>query len=199
MDFDARDERLTRANAVKGAFRTFDRVFSAKPHCGAGGEPLCFAAMRLEKIISGGQTGVDRAALDAALEVGMPIGGWCPRGRRAEDGFVPHGYPLAETPTTEYTERTNFNVRDSDATLVITRGALDGGSLFTTKVAMQLGRPYKVVDMDETNGLEVAVSFIRTTNARVLNVAGPRESKNPGIYERSLLFLKNVFSNARAA
>ena len=154
-------------------------------------------AMRLEKIISGGQTGVDRAALDAALEVGLPIGGWCPRGRRAEDGFVPHGYPLAETPTTEYTERTNFNVRDSDATLVVTRGALDGGSLFATKVAMHLGRPCKVVDLDESNGLEVALGFIRTTNARVLNVAGPRESKNPGIYEKSLAFLMNLFKGGR--
>ncbi len=153
--------------------------------------------MRLEKIISGGQTGVDRAALDAALEVGLPIGGWCPRGRRAEDGFVPHGYPLAETPTSEYTERTNFNVRDSDASLIVTRGPLDGGSLFTTKVAMQLGRPYKVVDLDESGALDVAVSFIKTTNARVINVAGPRESKNPGIYERSLAFLVKVFVSGR--
>jgi hypothetical protein len=163
----------------------------------AGTTPYASGAMRLEKIISGGQTGVDRAALDAALEVGLPIGGWCPRGRRAEDGFVPHGYPLAETPTSEYTERTNFNVRDSDATLVITRGALDGGSLFTTKVAVQLGRPYKVVDMDETNGLETAVSFIRTTNARVINIAGPRESKDPGIYDKALAFLVSVFRAVR--
>jgi hypothetical protein len=156
-------------------------------------------AMKLEKVISGGQTGVDRAALDAALAVGLPIGGWCPRGRRSEDGFVPHGYPLAETPTTEYTERTNFNVRDSDATLVVTRGALDGGSLFTTKVAMQLGRPCKVVDMDDANGIESAVVFIQATNARVLNVAGPRESKNPGIYDRSLAFLADVFTKGRAS
>jgi hypothetical protein len=149
--------------------------------------------MRLEKIISGGQTGVDRAALDAAFRVGMPIGGWCPRGRRAEDGVVPNGYPLRETPTTEYTERTHFNVRDSDATLVLVRGPLDGGSLYATKVARQMGRPCSVVDLSEANGVESAVAFIRSTNARVLNVAGPRESKSPGVYERALAFLQDVF------
>jgi hypothetical protein len=126
--------------------------------------------MGLKKVISGGQTGVDRAALDAAVEVGIPIGGWIPRGRRSEDGFVPHIYPLAETPTSEYTERTSFNVRDSDATLVLTRGALDGGSLYATKVAIQLGRPCKVVDMDDSEGVASAMKFIGETRARVLNV-----------------------------
>jgi hypothetical protein len=153
-------------------------------------------AMSIERVISGGQTGVDRAALDAAFEVGLPIGGWCPRGRRAEDGFVPHGYPMKETPSTEYTERTTFNVRDSDATLVVTQGELDGGSLYASKMAAEQKRPCKVVDLDETTSLASAISFIKDVNARVLNVAGPRESKKPGIYERAFAFLQDVFRGA---
>src|SRR6266571_9073801 len=87
-----------------------------------------FAAMVVSKIVSGGQTGVDRAALDVALELGIPCGGWCPRGRRAEDGIIPERYPLIETPTTAYPQRTERNVRDSDGTLVLTVGRADGGT-----------------------------------------------------------------------
>lgn len=96
--------------------------------------------MTPERIISGGQTGADRAALDAALACGLPIGGWCPRGRRAEDGQIPARYPLVETPSRDYRQRTRWNVRDSDFTLVFVIGSLGGGSKFTTEVAERMGK-----------------------------------------------------------
>ncbi|PSQ85488.1 MAG: molybdenum cofactor carrier, partial [Bacteroidetes bacterium QH_2_63_10] len=85
----------------------------------------------MRKIISGGQTGVDRAALDAALAFNVPVGGWCPKGRRAEDGQIPDRYPLEETPSEAYEQRTAWNVRDSDGTLIITDGSLEGGTALT--------------------------------------------------------------------
>src|SRR5438445_1429872 len=94
-----------------------------------------------EKVISGGQTGVDRAALDVALELGVPAGGWCPKGRKAEDGSLAPRYPLTETPSEEYWQRTEWNVRDSDGTLVLTRGAPTEGTAYTIEVAKKLGKP----------------------------------------------------------
>src|SRR6266851_4977853 len=93
------------------------------------------------KIISGGQTGVDRAALDVALELGIPCGGWCPKGRRAEDGRIPKRYPLVETPTPAYPVRTEWNVRDSDGTLVLARGQASGGTALTIEFATDYGKP----------------------------------------------------------
>jgi hypothetical protein len=96
----------------------------------------------LPKILSGGQTGADRAALDWAINNGMPHGGWCPKGRRAEDGRVPERYCLEETPQTQYRQRTTWNVRDADATLIVTlTGDLAGGTLFTRQYAERIGRP----------------------------------------------------------
>ena len=97
--------------------------------------------MRLRKIVSGGQTGVDRAALDAAMAHDVPVGGWCPKGRRAEDGVIPERYPLKETPSDAYEQRTAWNVRDSDGTLLITDGALEGGTALTMQEAKRQGRP----------------------------------------------------------
>src|SRR5262245_17242894 len=101
--------------------------------------------MRLLKVISGGQTGVDRAALDAAMECGIPVGGWCPKGRQAVDGFVPRRYPLVETPSSGYPQRTEWKVRD--ATVVLIMGELAAGSRFTTQVAARLGKPWLVADL----------------------------------------------------
>ena len=101
---------------------------------------------RLERIVSGGQTGVDRAALDVALERGLPCGSWCPRGRLAEDGVIPPRYPLTEALTSSYSNRTELNVRDSDATLIVVHGPLRGGTALTKRQADKLGQPVLVVD-----------------------------------------------------
>ncbi len=136
-------------------------------------------------IWSGGQTGVDRAGWDAARVLGLPIGGWVPRGRLAEDGVVPPEYePVQETETADWGERTTANVRDSDATLILFRGELTGGTAFTHREAIRLGRPVLAVDLEAAPASE-HVAQIREWLAAVaparLNVAGPRESGSPGI------------------
>lgn len=153
--------------------------------------------MRLRRVVSGGQTGVDRAALDAAIECGIPVGGWCPRGRLAEDGFVPHRYPLTETPSRKYPQRTTWNVRDSDGTLVLIAGPLEGGSALTVKHAKALGRPHLVIDLERNlyDAPDLALEFIAANRIAVLNVAGPRESSRPGIYGRAYQVLRRVFED----
>src|SRR5207253_3037020 len=101
----------------------------------------------LTRIVSGGQTGVDRAALDVALELGLPCGGWCPRGRRAEDGAIDERYPLTETPWWGYPQRTEWNIRDADGTLILTRGRPDRGTALTARLARQMNKPCLVVDL----------------------------------------------------
>ncbi len=151
-------------------------------------------AWRLEKVVSGGQTGVDRAALDVALELSIPCGGWCPKGRRAEDGAIPAKYPLQESPTTNYAERTALNVKDSDGTLILTRGPLRGGSALTKTFVERYQRPCLVVDLH--HAIEQQVHDWLTANSiRVLNVAGPRESSQPGITRQASALLRAVFSN----
>src|SRR6266508_6387099 len=98
-------------------------------------------AVMITKIVSGGQTGVDRAALDVALELGMPCGGWCPQGRRAEDGRIDDRYPLNETPWDGYPQRTEWNVRDSDGTLILTCGESDRGTALTVRLAQERNKP----------------------------------------------------------
>ena len=136
------------------------------------------------KIISGGQTGVDRAALDFAMRHGHEHGGWCPRGRLAEDGIIPPVYKLRETGSPEYEERTEKNVADSDATLIIARKReLSGGTAFTKFCAEKHGRPVLVIcEEDELSQSTDAISkFLKRNRVRVLNVAGPRASQAPGI------------------
>jgi len=146
------------------------------------------------RVVSGGQTGVDRAALDAALSAGLPIGGFCPRGRLAEDGTIPERYPLVETQSAEYPQRTEWNVRDSDATLVLTRGAPTGGTAYTLEVARQLGRPALLVDLAAQPDLAAARKWCLEHAVRTLNVAGPRESGAPGIYVEARSFMEAFFS-----
>lgn len=152
--------------------------------------------MRMVKIVSGGQSGVDRAALDAAMEAGIAIGGWCPAGRRAEDGVIPAIYPMTETPKSTYAQRTEWNVRDSDATLILNIGALDGGTLRTRRYAEVIWqRPCLVIQMDETATPEEILEWLVRHSPRVLNVAGPRESKRPGVY----VMARNLLAQALSA
>ena len=146
-----------------------------------------------QKIISGGQTGVDRAALDVALAMGIACGGWCPRGRRAEDGTIPGHYPLRETDSNKYPVRTARNVRDSDGTLVLTRGDPDRGTALTRDLAMKYQKPLLVVDLDNPPEPAEVLTWARQQGIRALNVAGPRESSCPGIQQRATDFLRMVF------
>jgi hypothetical protein len=145
------------------------------------------------KVVSGGQTGVDRAALDAARAAGLPCGGWCPRGRLAEDGPIGAGYPLAETPSADYAQRTEWNVRDSDGTLVVARGRVTGGTALTITLARRHGKPLLVVDLAREPSPAEVSSWIEAHGVGVLNVAGPRESQRPGIERDARAFLERLF------
>lgn len=143
-------------------------------------------------IHSGGQTGVDRAALDAAMACGVPVGGWCPRGRRAEDGPIPERYPLVAMPSPDYADRTRRNVLGADATLVLTRGNPDDGTLLTVAVAQEVGKPLRAVTLDAD--VEPVAGWLRAEGVRVLNVAGPRESTAPGIYAEAYGFMRRLLA-----
>ena len=144
-------------------------------------------AGELRKIVSGGQTGVDRAALDWALASGVPCGGCCPLGRWAEDGPIDARYPLRETPGTDPAQRTEWNIRDSDGTLIVTLARrMSGGTLLTAGLARRLARPLLHLAKADSPAAEQAESlrqFIGQHEIRVLNVAGPRESGEPGVGE----------------
>jgi Circularly permutated YpsA SLOG family len=154
-------------------------------------------------IISGGQTGADRAALDFAIEHGLPHGGWCPRGRLAEDGVIPLRYELRETPSRKYAQRTEWNIRDSGGTLVFSIAAEpQGGTRLTLELAKRLERP--VLHLSRENSKETAMdlavdvdAFLRRHSIETLNVAGPRASQEPevGAFVRGVLL--SVFDPAR--
>ena len=146
------------------------------------------------RIVSGGQTGVDRAALEVALAHGLACGGWCPRGRRAEDGAIDAHFPLRETPSADYAERTEWNVRDSDATLILTQGTPKGGTALTVELARALGRPHRIVDLAAQPEAAGVRAWLAEQDVRVLNVAGPRESQQPGIGALARDFLEQVLS-----
>jgi len=147
----------------------------------------------VRKVVSGGQTGVDRAALDAARSAGLACGGWCPRGRKAEDGPIDGAYPLTETPSEDYAQRTEWNVRDSDGTLVLNRGRLRGGTAFTVTAAIRLRRPLLVLDLTGGPAPDEALRWIEARGIAVLNVAGPRESQRRGIGAEARGFLACLF------
>ena len=154
------------------------------------------------KIISGGQTGADRAALDWAIAHRFEHGGWCPRGRKAEDGPIAPTYELQETESADYAVRTRKNVEDSDGTLIVNLGEVDGGTLKTLRIAEKLGKPVHVVQLgvwplrfskrafgDLAHQTNV---WMHKHRIRTLNVAGPRESKRPGIYKAAYRILSNA-------
>src|SRR4051812_9564241 len=142
------------------------------------------------RIISGGQTGVDRAALDVALALGLPCGGWCPQGRRAQDGPPHPRYPLTENPRSGYPQRTQWDGRDSDGPLTLTRGQPAGGPAYTVEVAVRLRNPYLVVDLAAPPRPEDVHTWAREHGIQILNVAGPRASSMPGIYTQAAAFLR---------
>ncbi len=144
----------------------------------------------ITKLVSGGQTGADRAALDFALARHRPHGGWCPRGRRAEDGVIPGCYNLRETPDDDHAQRTEWNVRDSDGTVIFSLAAeLTGGSAYTADCARRLGRPWLHLTPAVPQPARRLREFVAAHTLATLNVAGPRASEEPavGVFVRRVL------------
>lgn len=152
--------------------------------------------MRPLRILSGGQSGVDRAALDVALALGLPCGGWCPAGRRAEDGPIPARYPLVETAGADYAERTGRNVEDADGTLVLCAGTLSGGTLLTVQLAGVHDKPCLVIDLRRPWQPRDVLDWLDACAIGTLNVAGPRESGAPGIHRQAADYLHVVLAAA---
>jgi hypothetical protein len=152
----------------------------------------------ITKIISGGQTGADRAALDFAIHRKIPHGGWIPKGRITEEGPLPDHYRLREMDTRSYAKRTEQNVSDSDGTLILSHGKLSGGSALTRRLAKNHLRPWLHINLDESSIPEAAEQikkWIAENRIRILNIAGPRASKDAKIYRKTLAVLKIVFLN----
>lgn len=150
----------------------------------------------IKEIISGGQTGADQAALDVAIKFAIPHGGWIPKGRRTENGPLPHQYNLKEMPTISYYKRTEQNVLDSDATLIISHGKLTGGSYYTRRMAKHYHRPWLHIDLNKVNSFEAAkrINFwILKNDIEKLNVAGPRASKDTHIYQATFDIIQATF------
>lgn len=149
----------------------------------------------IRKIISGGQTGADRAALDIAIKFNIKHGGWVPRGRKTEDGPLPEKYRMQELGSDDYRERTRQNIVDSHGTLIISYGELTGGSKLTRSYAKVVGRPNCRIDLLQMEAFEAAMiskSFILENQIGILNVAGPRLSHFPGIYQDVRTILETV-------
>jgi hypothetical protein len=151
------------------------------------------------KIISGGQTGADQGALDFAMKHGWPCGGWCPPGRRCESGRIPDRYPVREVEAGDYNERTRRNVKDADATLVITlRGFMEEGTALTLSWCDDYGRPAFHFDISppgliREEGLDDLRNWLDKYKIDTLNVAGNRESNSPGIQSQTLTLLEQLF------
>ena len=148
-------------------------------------------------VISGGQTGADRGGLDAAIELGIPHGGWCPKGRRAEDGIIPAKYKLHECEHESYKARTRLNVQDADITVVFCFGPPTGGSLFTLECVKPSGLSWAVFDLDVAKDSWIVRELwakMRGGSAKIVNVAGSRESKAPGIQQRVCDIMRAVLA-----
>ena len=150
----------------------------------------------IKKIISGGQTGADQAALDVAIKLGISHGGWIPKGRLTEAGILDEKYKLKELETSSYQKRTEQNVVDSDGTLIVSHGKITGGSDYTREMAIFHNRPWLHMDLSKSNSFQAAVkikAWITENDIKVLNVAGPRASKDPLIYQVTADILETVF------
>lgn len=140
----------------------------------------------LKKIVSGGQTGVDRAALDVALQLKISCGGWCPKGRKAEDGVIDKKYPLVEADSSEYIKRTELNVGDSDGTLVITWGTPQGGTKATIDFIKSYNKPYFLLDvLSNKQNINDITKWLEDNQIAILNIAGPRDDKEGRIYKKA--------------
>jgi hypothetical protein len=151
----------------------------------------------IKKIISGGQTGADRAALDTAIKLRIPHGGWVPRSRMAEDGPISDKYQLQEMTTENYAARTEKNVQDSDGTLIISHGPLTGGSDYTRKMAMKHGKNWLHTDLNKLPTFQAAMvieDWISKNDIENLNVAGPRASQDPQIYGLVTVILELLYN-----
>jgi len=150
----------------------------------------------IKQIVSGGQTGVDRAGLDVAIKLGIAYGGWIPRGRLTESGALPQKYHLKETSSSQYSVRTEKNVVAADGTLIISRGSLTGGSGYTREMAIKHGRPWLHIDLNRMAAFHAATAvnnWILKKEIEILNVAGPRASADPAIYQDTLNILESVY------
>lgn len=146
-------------------------------------------------IVTGGQTGVDRAAMDVALDLKLPLRGWCPKGRLAEDGLIAPLYPMQETDSEDVAIRTEWNVRDSDATWVLSCGKPSDGTPLTSKLAKQYDRPLLETDITADLTEDLFIGWLQKNNVRILNIAGPRESHNPGyVYSSSRILISRMLS-----
>lgn len=148
----------------------------------------------VEKIVSGGQTGVDRAALDAAIELGLPHGGWCPKGRLCEAGVIDAKYSLTEMSSTDYAARTLKNVQDSDGTLVLYFDKLRGGTALTCRFARQHNKPLCRVRINTPINFMQVVDWLQQHQIRVLNIAGPRGSSHPDLETTARTVLLRLFN-----
>lgn len=153
--------------------------------------------MKPDRIISGGQTGADRAALDVAISYGLDYGGWIPLGRWAEDGPIPQSYSKLRTcDSSDPAVRTRLNVQDSDATLILSHGALSGGSALTRDITRELAKPCLHLDLDrvsQSKAVAEILNWLETNKVVILNVAGPRHSEDPGIYDQAQALLFKLF------
>lgn len=154
--------------------------------------PLTDSLPQTFYVISGGQSGVDRAALDVAIELGLPHGGWCPRGRLAEDGRLSEKYLLTETDSADYPVRTEKNVVDSDGTWILFHGRMSGGTALTKKLTSYHAKPAISTDLSRNFSVQRVLNWIETLQIMRLNVAGPRESSRPGIYELAKVVIRTV-------
>jgi hypothetical protein len=145
-----------------------------------------------KRIVSGGQTGVDRAGLELAIAHNIPHGGWCPKGRLSEDGTIPSRYSMVEMESADYPARTEQNVIDSDATLILYEQKIKGGTLLTRRYAKRWNKPCLTLDL-QTDPPSAARKWLSDVRPTTLNIAGPRESSFPGIGDRALAFLLEAF------